>query len=1783
MSDLLTNTIEFLSGGTVVLFADIVIKATVLLLLVIVANALLWRRSAAVRHRLWSLAFCGLLGLPLLATLLPSWRLPILPPAADAAIAEAEPPTDTLPPALDPRKNRLDEVSEAELQFESAPTELFVESGDAAFMPSQNSLMEFGGNLATDDVGVVPADDTEALAVASVAEEEPVADLRFSGFVVSSLWGLGFMIAAWPLAIGFIRNAALQNAADAVDEDVSQSTHVRELSLSLGLRRRVQLMETCRSIVPITWGILRPIVLFPVAWREWTTERRELVLLHELAHVKRLDVAWQLVARLVCALYWFHPLAWYALRRLRIERELACDDCVLMTGARPSEYARELVDMATSYQFLVLPTTVAMAHTTNLEQRVMSLLDRARSHVPVGRIAGQLLLAVAVLVVTCVAVVRPSAKASNAIIVSQNDELDAAAKVPADNEKGDAFPIANGAVAADMTLNYKGRVVDENGKPIPGANLFFVYWSRTEFRKTDSKAAGTTDNDGQFEISSRRSDFSFDDEQAFFVCQIVAVADGFGLTTGSSIAFETTGLAAKYSDEEVSAEAKRTNPKRELQLVVDDVPLMGRVVSTEGQPVKGVRVRPDRTWFNKTGSLDSWEAATKAEKADFYSLRNETPKGHSGTVLSAAIPDVYTDEDGRFVVKGIGRERVVQLLIGGAGVETKIVKARTRAGKTIEVPNSWQMGDRPDNREIYHAAEFTHVAGPSKPVVGRITDADSGEPISSVLIAAGVSTTFTRSGTPWINTTTDADGKYRLEGLPVGDRETIYIQPQSTTAYLPAGASLQTKTDEAQIEKSFRLKKGIWVRGKTVDDRTDKPLSGAVQYFADRGNELLDDYPQFRGAGFYERRSDSEGRFAIAVPAGRGVLTFIPDDHGSYQRGTGAAGITVPGRMLGSDVKMFETLPHMLTSQNSAFYLEVTPSVGSAPIEVTLAPKSGETVTGKLIDPMGKPITDGRVVMTDDSLQPMYYSDQRNEFSVEGYYPQQPRKLFFFHVERNLAGYLKLEGKAPRDLTVTLRLAAAIRGRLVDDSGAPIPGVRLRGEGIPGQTNGIAELRLETDDDGRFLIRGLVPGYAYNVNGSGNGTFGQILIDTSVEKAGIHDVGDVKLKPEETSTASAVDSTSPTLPTGQRAELLGQISGPTGEAQEDATVWVAQQEVPNERWTSEWRPTKWKRIAQSAKDGSFNTALSLKPGSTIRLAATAPGFGWVWKDVQSADFNDEINFKLVKDLPIEGRILSLDGKPAVGVKLTVNHMTEKSPDSTLDEIIRATVGSSGVYTNCPSPPLNGGGPGFISVTTDADGRFRIEGMGADRSVRLEAIGGGIGASRFRILTRATPEKLKPHGAVDVREGLPESTYFATFTHIATPARTLRGTVTDKTTGEPIAGVRISSQSSWHIMLNPVTTDANGLYEITGLPKMEKYRPLIFEPPGTKHFNKENEIADSPGLEPITLDVALATGISVKGTLTDRESGRPLSGTLMYSPLAGNENWRTIGDPDVANPAATSVIGDDGTYEISVLPGPGGLTARTSASGYVPPTIDTKRLRELSTDITENVRGGITALTTQAGEQSHGFVGMFDKHALALINPSSDTTQLTVDLTAIQGRSVEGTILDDKGQPLAGVEASGLVSEVEPEMALETADFTVKDLAAGQKRFLYFYHAERKLGAAVVVDGQPTKPLTVQLRPTGSIKLRFVDRLGQPLPDIEVEAVGRWGTWNHTDADGRIEISNIIASTEYWIRAKPATQRGPSLFVTKATVEPGKSLDVGTFTNKNKYQYKLVDESAAQGE
>jgi TonB family protein len=179
-----------------------------------------------------------------------------------------------------------------------------------------------------------------------------------------------------------------------------------------GIEEPVLLLEMADGM-PMTSGVFRPTIFLPSESAEWSWERLRLVVSHEYAHIRRGDAATQLLARTALCLHWFNPLAWVAWRELLKERERAADDLVLNSGALASEYAGHLLEIARTLQ--PAPTGaaagIAMARRSQLEGRLLAILDQRVKRANPGRAALAVALLGALVVAAPLATVRAQSQA----------------------------------------------------------------------------------------------------------------------------------------------------------------------------------------------------------------------------------------------------------------------------------------------------------------------------------------------------------------------------------------------------------------------------------------------------------------------------------------------------------------------------------------------------------------------------------------------------------------------------------------------------------------------------------------------------------------------------------------------------------------------------------------------------------------------------------------------------------------------------------------------------------------------------------------------------------------------------------------------------------------------------------------------------------------------------------------------------------------------------------------------------------------------------------------------------------------------------------------------------------------------------------------------------------------------------------------------------------------------------------------------------------------------------
>lgn len=365
------------------------------------------KHSAALRHRVLYLGLVGMLMLPILVLasrgICPELRL-----ANQNKIAKLEHPAkplqyDTAPsPSIPPEYSSLqiDEMDKEIVELEEGKLTTVT-----SMSPPESKLLG------------------QTSPTPSAASDVARSDSNRLAFKLPavSLWSLPLL--AWAVVAGVLCIRALLNRIflKRVLRSSIIVTEERTLQILRSVARRHQMREVpllCSDTlrVPMAIGMMRPSIVLPSGYGKWSDERLRVVLLHEMMHICRADVLAQSVAGLACTLFWFNPLAWKAASRMRLERELASDDSVLLAGEDAIDYAGHLVEIAAAIgrQFRVPEGASAMATHTNLGSRVARLMQQDIDRSPLTRRASNVLWLIAAVIVTCLTTATPMlAKAQN--------------------------------------------------------------------------------------------------------------------------------------------------------------------------------------------------------------------------------------------------------------------------------------------------------------------------------------------------------------------------------------------------------------------------------------------------------------------------------------------------------------------------------------------------------------------------------------------------------------------------------------------------------------------------------------------------------------------------------------------------------------------------------------------------------------------------------------------------------------------------------------------------------------------------------------------------------------------------------------------------------------------------------------------------------------------------------------------------------------------------------------------------------------------------------------------------------------------------------------------------------------------------------------------------------------------------------------------------------------------------------------------------------------------------
>ncbi len=635
-------------------------------------------------------------------------------------------------------------------------------------------------------------------------------------------------------------------------------------------------------------------------------------------------------------------------------------------------------------------------------------------------------------------------------------------------------------------------------------------------------------------------------------------------------------------------------------------------------------------------------------------------------------------------------------------------------------------------------------------------------------------------------------------------------------------------------------------------------------------------------------------------------------------------------------------------------------------------------------------------------------------------------------------------------------------------------------------------------------------------------------------------------------------------------EIKGHVLDPDGKPLAGARLLLRSENAAQKAGTSV--------RATTDKDGHFRfkaTAADFGPHGKTTLAAAAQGFGPDWIEI-TAEHRNDLTLRLVKDdVSIEGRVLDLEGKPIAGVTIEVHRLARKTKNedltSWLDQHMRPRGsfawenGLQSVRADLLEVP--------ITATTNVDGKLHLSGFGRERVLRLKIHGPTIEHRVFWAMTRKGPSKgLKPGDY---------GFYAAAFDMVVGPTKPIIGTVRDKNTGKPLAGMVIEDGGGKARAI----TDKNGRYRLLGVAKQSAYHLSAGGGKGRPYFDfSKHSIADTPGLEPLRVDFELERGIEVAGRLTDRVTGQPVRGTIHYFTPPDNPNrkdYTTLEGP-------TFLVSDwgetrpDGTFTVLTIPGPGVLVA------CLPEEVDRFALIDARTELRKmNIYSGPVDPT----------------YAIVHINPDEKNPKsLRCDIALEPGHSLSGSIVGPDGRPLTGVHCAGLssprfffapVGVPRPgSQGLKSAQFTARSLDPRRPRAVVFFHPEKKLGKVVHLRGDEKIPFRVQLEALGAVEGRIIDANGKPLPGLQVTAhlngqlpvkndalstdlfesglAERMIVRTTTDAGGKFRIDGLLAGVPYLLQAseKRENEEAPVIHpVNVSNIESGKTKDLGDLKRK----------------
>jgi RNA polymerase sigma factor (sigma-70 family) len=572
--------------------------------------------------------------------------------------------------------------------------------------------------------------------------------------------------------------------------------------------------------------------------------------------------------------------------------------------------------------------------------------------------------------------------ASSMQTIDAPDEKGKVPTPPSDVKPAEQAPKQPPAPAAPVMVTIKGHLIGSDKAPEPGATV--AVWA-------NGKKLGETTT------------------TKFQMFQVIVPGP---LPSDAKVVATKPDFAPDWTN--VPADPEKTPV--ELQIGPDDGKIAGRVTNLEDQPVANLLIVIDRIGRPKPGKTIDDHIKTNSSPGSLNDL-DSIPAEVLGLPTR-----VTTDKDGHFTIAGVGKDRVVRIITRGETTEHIHARIVTR-----EIDEKLIT---PGPRGVYvYGATGTLRLRPSRPIVGSVHDAKTGDPVPGLRVTDA-------SNYLLHETTTDKDGKFKIIGVGKQPQYSVTVSSLNEMPYFDHTLRLEDSPGLGEIVADFKVHRGIVVTGQVVDS-SGKPVAGQVHHVWTTDNPFLKEHPGFEERGRLIMSNwgelDRNGRYKLLAIPGPGVIDVRAQPEDLFPR----LGLT--------------------QADSSAMKVRVIIAQSHAVATVNIDPNDPKTLTRDFTLTPGKSRElivrgiDGKlpdkllVVGQRDRGQPIAPKPITGDtIKLTGLSPKQARAAVFIDAAQTVGAVASVTDEAETPFIVTLEKLGSVTGRVFDSDGNPAANADVR-------------------------------------------------------------------------------------------------------------------------------------------------------------------------------------------------------------------------------------------------------------------------------------------------------------------------------------------------------------------------------------------------------------------------------------------------------------------------------------------------------------------------------------------------------------------------------------------------------------------------------------------------------------------------------------------------------------------------------------------------------------------